>query len=176
MTPATPANTDITAPASAPHLIGLRAALVVLATIEAWIGFSDLPALLGDMSGIPGGLGGFLVKAHLATHPVLAVAALAFALFGRVRYAIVALGTVIIMAWLSDMPSIVARGFEIRSAFSFVETSAKIIAFPLIAACAIAYAAHNEHPGRATLLVAVPTLFNIVLLVGFFIGVMIYGF
>jgi hypothetical protein len=95
---------------------------------------------------------------------------------GRVRHAIIALGTVIITSWLSDMPSIVAHGFGIRSGFSFVETAARIIAFPLIAACAIAYAAHNEHPGRATLLVAVPTLFNIVLLVGFFISVMIHGF
>ena len=64
----------------------------------------------------------------------------------------------------------------LRSTFSAVETTAKIIVFPLTAACAIAYAAHNEHLGRATLLVAVPTLFTVVLLVGFIVGVMIYGF
>ncbi|HAP11014.1 MAG TPA: hypothetical protein DCR50_09195, partial [Afipia sp.] len=117
-----------------------------------------------------------LVKAHLAAHPVLAIAAIVFAAMGRVRHAIVALGTIIIMAWLSDMPSVIAHGLAFRSAFGAVETTAKVIAFPLIAACAIAYAAHNEHLGRATFLVAVPTLFNLVLLVGFAIGVMIYGF
>ena len=103
------------------------------------------------------GLGGGLIKAHLAAHPVLAVAALVFAAMGRVRHAIIALGTIIIMGWLSDMPSVVARGLEFKSTFSAVETTAKIIAFPLLAACAIAYAAHNEHLGRATLLVAATT-------------------
>lgn len=177
MTPATPMTAGTIAPVPAPRLIGLRVVLIVLAVIEAWFGFSDAPTLLGDMSTIPGpGLGGGLIKAHLAAHPVLAVAALVFAAMGRVRHAIIALGTIIIMGWLSDMPSVVARGLEFKSTFSAVETTAKIIAFPLLAACAIAYAAHNEHLGRATLLVAVPTLFNVVLLLGFIVGVMIYGF
>jgi hypothetical protein len=177
MTSAAPMAAESTEPAPAPRRIGLRVALIVLAAIEVTIGFSDLPVLFGDTSSLPGpGLGGFLVKAHLAMHPVLALAALVFAGIGRVRYAIIALGIAIVMAWLNEMPSIIARGFEIRSTFSFVETTARIIAFPLIAACAIAYAAHNEHLGRATLLVAVPTLFNVVLVVGFIVGVMIYGF
>lgn len=162
--------------APAPRMLGQRTVLIILALIEAWFGFSDAPVLFGDMSHIGSGIGGGLIKAHLAAHPVLAVAAIVFAAMGRVRHAIIALGTIIIMAWLSDMPSVVAHGLEFRSAFSAVETIAKVIAFPLIAACAIAYAAHNEHPGRATFLVAVPTLFNVVLLVGFAIGVMIYGF
>ncbi len=99
-----------------------------------------------------------------------------FALIGRVRHAIVALGIAIVLAWLNETPSLVARGFEIRGTFSFVETTARIIVFPLAAACAIAYAAHNEHLGRATLLVAVPTLFNVVLVFGFIVSVMKYGF
>lgn len=176
MTTATPVTADTLTPAPAPRLIGLRGALIILALIEAYLGLSDAPTLFGDISGIPGGLGGGLVKAHLAAHPVLAVVALVFAGVGRVRHAIIALGTIIIMSWLSEMPSIVARGFEIRSMFSFVETMARVVAVPLIAACAITYAAHNEHPDRATFLVAIPTLFNIVLLVGFFVSVMIYGF
>lgn len=176
MTSATPVIADPAAPAPAPRLLLLRGVLIVLAAIEAWFGFSDAPTLFGDMSHIGPGIGGGLIKAHLALHPLLAAAALAFAATGRVRQAIIALGTIIIMTWLSDMPSVVGHGLEFRSAFSAVETTAKIIAFPLIAACAIAYAAHNEHLGRATLLVAVPTLFNIVLLVGFIVGVMIHGF
>ena len=172
MTPASPAPP----PVSAPHPIGLRLALAIVALVEAWLGLSDMPVLFGDMSHIADGLGGGLIKANLALHPVLAMAALAFAAMGRVRHAIVALGTVIIMVWLSDMPSIVAHGFDLRGAFSAVETMTRIVAFPLLAACAIAYAAHDEHLGRATFLVAVPALFNIVLVVGFIVSVMKHGF
>ncbi len=176
MTSATPMTADSIAPAAAPRLIGLRIVLIILAVIEAYFGFSDVPTLFGDMSHIGAGIGGGLIKAHLAAHPVLAVAALVFAATGRVRHAIIALGTIIIMTWLSDMPSVVSHGLAFKSTFSTIETTAKIIAFPLVAACAIAYAAHNEHLGRATLLVAVPTLFNLVLLVGFIVSVVKYGF
>jgi len=176
MNSATPIDEQPTAPAPARRQLGLRAILFILAAIEAWIGLSDAPSLFGDLTQIGSGIGSGLIKAHLAAHPVLAVAALVFAALGHVRHAIIALGTIIIMAWLSDMPSVIAHGLEFKSAFSAVETTARVIAFPLIAACAIAYAAHNEHLGRATLLVAIPTLFTVVLLVGFAIGVMIYGF
>lgn len=176
MPPATPVTAEDAAPAPAPRRLGLRAVLITLALIEAALGLSDAPALFGDMSHLGSGIGAGLIKAHLAAHPVLAIAAIVFAAIGQVRHAIIALGTIIIMTWLNDMPSVVAHGFEFRSAFSSVETVARIIAFPLIAACAIAYAAHDEHLGRATFLVAVPTLFNVVLLVGFAVGVMVYGF
>lgn len=174
MNTVTPTAADSAAPA--PRMLGLRTVLIVLALVEAWFGFSDARVLFGDMSHIGAGIGAGLVKAHLGAHPVLAVAAIVLAAMGHVRHAIVALGAIIIMTWLSDMPSVVAHGLALKGAFSIVETTSKIIAFPLIAACAIAYAAHNEHLGRATFLVAVPTLFNLVLLVGFAIGVMIYGF
>jgi len=167
---------DPPAPAPTSRRTGLRLALSAVALVEAWFGLSDMPVLFGDMSHIADGLGGGLIKANLALHPVLAVAALAFAAMGRVRHAIVALGTVIIMVWLSDMPSIVAHGFDLRGTFSAAETMARIVAFPLIAACAIAYAAHDEHLGRATFLAAVPALFNVVMIVGFAVSVMIYGF
>lgn len=174
--PATPVPADPAPPRPELQMMGLRSVLIVLALVEAWLGFSDAPVLFGDTSHIGSGIGSGLVKAHLAAHPVLAIAAIAFASLGYVRHAIIALGTIIIMAWLSDMPSVIAHGLEFKSAFSAMETTAKVIAFPLIAACAIAYAAHNEHLGRATLLVAVPTLFIVVLLAGFAVGVMIYGF
>ena len=174
MTPATPVIAEDAAPA--PRMLGLRTVLIILALIEACWGLSDAPTLFGDLSHIGPGIGGGLVKAHLAAHPVLAIAAIVFAAMGRVRHAIIALGTIIIMAWLSDMPSVVAHGLEFKGAFSAVETTARVIAFPLVAACAIAYAAHNEHLHRATFLVAVPTLFNAVLLAGFAVSVMTHGF
>lgn len=174
---AAPASTETGMAAPAPRMIGLRIVLIIVALIEAYDGFSNVSALFGDMSEIPGpGLGGGLVKAHLAAHPVLAVAALVFAAMGRVRHALVALGTIMIMGWLSDMPSVVAHGFAVKGAFSAVETIARIVAFPLMAACAIAYAAHDRHLGSATLLVSIPTLFKVVLVVGFIVSVVKYGF
>ena len=60
------------------------------------------------MSEIPGpGFGGFLIKAHIATHAPLALAALLFAAIGNVRYAIIALGAIVFMTWLNYMPSVV---------------------------------------------------------------------
>jgi len=157
-------------------MMGLRIVLIALALIEAWLGLSDASTLFGDMSHIGSGIGAGLIKAHLAAHPLLAVAAIVFAAMARVRHVIIALGTIIIMTWLSDMPSVVTHKLEFKSAFSAVETTSRIIAFPLVAACAIAYAAHNEHLRRATFLVAVPTLFNVVMIVGFAVSVMTRGF
>ena len=177
MTPATPIPAESATSEPVPRLIGLRTVLAIIAAIEFFESLSSVSILFGDMSEIPGpGLGGGLIKAHIAAHPVLAAAAMVFAAMGRVRHAIIALGAIIIMTWLSDMPSVVLHGLGLKGAFSIVETTAKIIVFPLIAACAIAYAAHNEHLGRATLMAAIPTLFNIVMVVGFAVGVMIYGF
>ncbi|HEX7790503.1 MAG TPA: hypothetical protein VF467_08280 [Afipia sp.] len=171
-----PTAADPASPAPALRLMGLRIVLIIMAAIEMFQGISSAPVLFGDMSHIGSGIGAGLVKAHLAAHPLLAIAAIVFAAMGRVRHAIVALGAIIIMTWLSDMPSVVLHGLEFKSAFSTIETMSKIIAFPLMAACAIAYAAHDEHLGRATLLVSIPTLFGVVMIVGFAIGVMMYGF
>src|ERR1051325_6861013 len=90
------ASADTAFVASPRGHLGLRVALVLVAIVEAFDGLSDFPTLFGDMSEIPGpGLGGFLIKAYIATHLPLALAALLFAATGRVRYAIIALGAVV---------------------------------------------------------------------------------
>lgn len=147
-----------------------------MAALEAFDGLSSVSTLFGDMSEIPGpGFGGFLIKAHIATHPVLASAALLFAMIGRVRYAIIALGAVVMMTWLNYMPSVVRHGLEFGG-IGGIETPAQIIVFPLMAACAIAYAARNQRLGLATALVSIPTLFNAFGVIAFAIGVAIHGF
>ena len=61
---------------AAPRLRGLRILLIIVAVIEAFGGLSSAPILFGDISEIPGpGIGGAMVKLHLAVHPVLALAA-----------------------------------------------------------------------------------------------------
>ncbi|WP_027526299.1 hypothetical protein [Bradyrhizobium sp. Ec3.3] len=155
---------------------GLLMVLFAVAALEAFDGLSSVSTLFGDMSEIPGpGLGGFLIKAHIATHPVLALAALACAAMGHLRGAILALAAIIMMTWLNHMPSVVLHGFDVAGIGAF-QTPAEIIAFPLMAACAIACALRNQRLALATLLVSVPTLFNMMMLVAFAVGVAIYGF
>ena len=135
-----------------------------------------MPTLFGDMSEIPGpGFGGFLIKAHIATHPVLALATLVFAAIGRVRYAVIALGAIVFMTWLNYMPSVVRHGLEFKGVGAF-ETPVRIIAFPLMAACAIALAARNQRLRLATALASIPTFYSLIGLIIFAIGVSIYGF
>jgi hypothetical protein len=151
--------------------------LIIVAIVEAFDALSSVSILFGDMSQIAGpGIGGFLIKAHIASHLPLALAALVFAAIGRVRYAIIALGAVVAMTWLNYMPSVVLHGPEFDSGFAALQTTAQIITFPLLAACAIALAARNRQLGLATALVSVPTLFNVFGVIAFAIGVSLYGF
>ena len=176
MTSATTVNNASPAPARAPRLLGLYLILIIIAAIEAFDGLSHLPTLFGDMSEIPGpGVGGAIIKAHIASHPLLALAALVFATVGRLRYAIMALGVLVLLTWLNFMPSVVRHGFDFRGVSAF-ETPVRIIAFPLMGACAIALAARGQRLGLATLLVSIPTLYSICAVIAFGIGIMIYGF
>ena len=52
----------------------------------------------------------------------------------------------------------------------------QIIAFPLMGACAIALAARSQRLGLATLLVSIPTLYGVMAVVAFGIGVFLHGF
>jgi hypothetical protein len=164
-------------PAPAPRLLGLRILLLIVALIELYQGLSSAPILLGDMSEIPGpGLGGAIIKLDLASHPVLALAALIFAAIGYVRHAIMALGAVVLMTWLNYMPSVIGHGLSFNGPYVALETSAQIIACPLMGACAIALAARNERLGLATALVSIPTFIFAFGVIAFAIGVAIHGF
>jgi hypothetical protein len=100
--------------APAPRLLGLRVVLIIMALFETYDGLSNVSILFGDMSEIPGpGLGGFLIKAHIAAQPVLGLAALVFTVAGGVRYAIIALAANIVMNWLNYMPSVVLHGISV---------------------------------------------------------------
>ena len=86
-----------------------------------------------------------------------------------------ALGAVVAMTWLNYMPSVVLHGLEFNGIGAF-ETPAQIIAFPLMAACAIALAARDRRLGLATALVSIPTFFNVFGVIAFAIGVSLHGF
>ena len=169
------ANATVPVPA-APRWLGLRVVLIIAALLESFDALSSVSTLFGDMSEIPGpGFGGFLIKAHIATHPVLALAVLVFAAVGRVRYAIIALAAIVFMTWLNYMPSVVIHGLDFKGVGAF-ETPVRIIAFPLMAACAIALAARDQRLRLATALASIPTFYSLVGLIIFAIGISIYGF
>jgi hypothetical protein len=175
MTSATTVNDEAPAPVRAPRLLGLYLLLILIAAIEAFEGLSHVPALFGDMSEIPGpGVGGAIIKAYIAVHPLLALAALALATIGRLRCAIMALGALVLMNWLNDMPSVVRHGLDFKGLSAF-ETPMQIIAFPLMGACAIALAARSQRLGLATLLVGIPTLYGVMAVVAFGISVFLHG-
>ena len=163
-------------PIRPPRLLGLYLFLIIIAAVEAFEGLSHAPMLFGDVSENPGpGVGGAIIKAYIAAHPLLALAALAFATVGRLRYAIMALGALVLMNWLNDMPSVVRYGLDFGGLSAF-QTPVQIIAFPLMGACAIALAARKERLGLAALLVSIPTLFGVLAVLAFAISVFLYGF
>ena len=105
MTSATTVNDEAPRRSARRACSALYLLLILIAAIEAFDGLSHVPALFGDMSEIPGpGVGGAIIKAYIAVHPLLALAALALATIGRLRYAIMALGALVLMNWLNYMP------------------------------------------------------------------------
>ncbi|MBN8990775.1 MAG: hypothetical protein J0H42_21225 [Rhizobiales bacterium] len=162
-------------PAPAPRLLALRILLVIVALIELIYSQVGASMLLGDMTVFPGpGIRGALLKLDMATHPVLALAALILAAIGRTRHAILVLGAVVLTTWLSIMPSVALHGLGAGGGTAV--TPAQVIVFPLTGACAIALAARNQWPWLAAALVSIPTLMGTFRFVAFAIGVAINGF
>jgi hypothetical protein len=73
------------------------------------------------------------------------------------------------------MPSVVRHGLDFNGISAF-ETPVRIIAFPLMGACAIALAARKERLGLAAMLVSIPTLYSVAAVIAFGIGIFLYGF
>ena len=175
-------NTVVSTPASAApslHHLGLRLLLGFAALLETYYGLSVVTDLF--IAGYKtSGLGDAIARAYLAVHPVLALAALLFAFIGRVRDATIVLGTLVLATWLNELPSVAQHGLALGSSYTAMQTIPQIIAYPLMAACGIAYAARHQQPLIAAALVSMPTLFNalfhVLSIVVFAIGVMMYGF
>ncbi|MBI5261744.1 MAG: hypothetical protein HY852_08005 [Bradyrhizobium sp.] len=155
----------------------MRIVLFILAALEAFDGLSNIstlfgipgpigiPTLFGDMSRLPKPFPGqFLVEAHIATHPVLALAAILFAATGKVRGAIVALGSIVVIRWVSYLPEAVLYVTAITAPREVVTLIGFVLSL-LLAACAIACALRNQRLGLATLLLSVAVLFNLFVVV-----------
>jgi hypothetical protein len=168
------------ASATAPSgkMLGLRTLVIAVAVFEAVEALWDLPILFGidNFFGEASGsaLAEAITKAHLASHPLLALAALGFAATGRVRYAIIALGAIVMMTWLNQLPWL--GRLDLNKARDIQWAAKQIIAFPLMAIFAITLATRDRWLGLATALVSIPSLSNAFSLLVFAIGVIINGF
>ena len=159
-------------------LLGLRAVLIVVALIELVDALSDLPNLFDGVHNLFGeasgsGVAEAITTTHLVCHPLLATAVVVLTATGRVRYAIIALGVIVIATWLNHLPWLerldLSKGRDVQWA------AKQIIAFPLMAAFAITLAARDARPGLATALVSVPTVNNLFGLASYAVGLIING-
>ena len=82
---------------------------------------------------------------------------------------------IVFMTWLNYMPSVVLHGLEFRGIGAF-ETPVRIIAFPLMAACAIASPRATSGFGSPPRWPAFPPSTVCSGVIIFAIGVSIYGF
>ena len=155
---------------TAPRQTGLRLALAALALVELTSGIAIQILLNGDMSGL-----GAIVKLNMVAPPVLALAALVFALTGRLGRAIPALGAIVLLGWLKFM-ALIPDGFDYGNLFVNLDNATHAFLFPLLGVCAMALAVRGERLGIATMLVGIPTLVNLFNALAFLIGVTIYGF
>ena len=173
----TEATTIDAPPNSAPRYHWLRAALFAFAIYELLDSLTSVALLFSDDAGdFFSSVGGRIIQATIALRPLAALAVLVLAAMGRTRQAIMAMAVIVLLAWLSAMPSVVAHKPEFDNLLTGLQTVFQVVARPLLAVMAIAMAKRNERLALATAMVCLPTLVSIIEIAAFAIGVAIYGF
>jgi hypothetical protein len=160
--------------------------LLIAAIIEFLGGLGALPILAGDLSEVPGpGLDGAIIIAGVVLQPLLAFAALYFIIRGKIPYALLAMAFIILMSWLSFVPSIRLHGLDLQSNLLDVTLGSamvtgglffQVIIAPMIALTIAGLVLTGKHITLATLLAVLPTLIQVLGVVAFGISVAIYGF
>jgi hypothetical protein len=117
-----------------------------------------------------------LASAKLVLAVVIAAAALAFAIIGRIRHAIIALAVLVLIAWLSDLPSVFIHGLELSSDLIGLQLFVLRFIYPVVAVAALVSAIRNKRLALAGVLVSVPTLIAVAGILAFAVSVAIYGF
>jgi len=163
------------------HLFGLRCVLVVVALLEAFEAILDLPLIVdrpnllfgpwAEMPTTPFGI--ILAKAHVIAHPLLAIAALALSVSGNVRGALIALGAISVVTWLSFLPVVLQDGLPLQGWWAIQWTVAQLLVFPLLAGMTIALAVLSSMLRLATALIAIATAYNAFGMVSFVVNVLI---
>ena len=171
-------DTASVAPAAQPAKWA-RLLLLIAAMIEFLGGLRGLPMLLGDLNEVPGpGLDGQIILAGIVLQPLLALAALFFTVRGKIPYALVAMAFIILMAWLSYVPSVRLHGLDLSQGDAFTSTMLgwQLIAAPVVALAVAGLALRETQLTLATVLAVLPTLAHVLSVIVFGISVAIYGF
>lgn len=151
-----------------PALLALVAICQTAGTLYIWpIFFDDLSALAGQS------LERWITTAVIAISPFAAIAALAFALTGRLRFSIIAIATLSLLDWSRSLPKIVSHGLEFYPApYDVVQ----FYVLPALCIAAIVLAARNTRLVAASLMATTPSVLNGLFWLAFYIMVSIYGF
>ena len=156
-----------------------RMLLIAAAALEFLGGVRDFPILFGNLSESPGpGLGGALIIAKIALQPILGLAALVCAWTGRLRESLMAMAAIILVTWLSFLPSIALHGldFKGKDAFISLHMILQVVLAPFLTAAVAAMAIRNRITPTAILLAILPTIAGVLGVVVFAVSVAIYGF
>jgi hypothetical protein len=152
--------------------------LLIVALIEFMGGLGDLPILAGNLDEIPGpGLGGKIIVATIILRPIAAAAALFFLVRANPPGALVSMAVVILLGWVSYLPSVQLHGLEMQEdGAGGLLTFALIVLPPMLVLAIAGLALTGKRLTLATLLACLPALVGILSVVAFGIGVAIYGF
>ncbi len=177
MTMTLPANTA--APARrVPHQMILRVAVALVGLIEACSGLVDV-LVIGDIANTPDlSAGGLIMLAPIVLHLLLGVAAVGFAVTGRLRLGVAALAMWSLARWGHDISLLIRDGLGISLAYNMTSNGLRLFkAFgqPLLSAAALAAAWRNRHLAAATAAVALMTVVDLGGIVLFAIAVALYG-
>lgn len=164
-------------PAPPPRL-WLRIGLIVIAAIETLTTASDFSGIFYEYQHETRLLqfAQALTSMKLALAPAIAGVALVLAIMGRLRHAIVALAALVLVGWLSELPSFAIHGLELSATFGGTVVFVQRFVYPALAVAAIVLAMKNERLALAGVLVSLPTIFFWAVGLVFMIGFMIYGF
>jgi hypothetical protein len=156
-----------------------RLLLLIAAVIEFLGGLNGLPILFGDLNEVPGpGLGGQIILAGIVLQPLLALAAIFFTVRGKIPYALVAMAFIILLSWLSYVPSVRLHGLDLSQgdAFTTAMLGWQLIVAPVVALAVAGLALRETQLTLATVLAVLPTLAHVLSVIVFGISVAIYGF
>lgn len=169
---------SIDSPTPSPPSSKLRVAVIILAIVETLGTLSSL-TVFGNLSEYrDGGFAQWLLIVGIGIYPILAIAALIFAIKGNLGRAIMAMAAIVIVTWFADhLPSIFIHGLEFLSGgISGLYLFGQMVVFPLLAVISFVLARRNERLWLALLFASLSTLANIAGVIAFAIGVGIYGF
>jgi hypothetical protein len=164
--------------AVAPGAAGwVRLGILVLAALRLWGALSNL-AVFANLSEYDNSLAQWMIFANTALAPFLAGAAVYYAARHRLANAIVALaGMAIAELLLVNVPSLLNHGpdnFGSGPYAVFVFVRAMVL--PALCFVAVWLARQNRQLTLAAVLASLPVIADIIGVVTFAIGVMIYGF